>query len=75
VNYKVAITVMYPWSPPWEPLPYSIHENEDTSLLGSYAILTAIELPTLLSSILPSSSVSNSLLGLHDCEDGGTMLL
>jgi len=70
VNYKVAITEMYPQSPPWEPIPYSNYENEDTSLLGSYAILTSIQLPTLLSSIWPSYSVSNSLLGLHDCEDG-----
>jgi hypothetical protein len=62
VNYKVAFTEMYPQSPPWEPLPLSNHESEATSLMGSYTILTGIQLPTLLSSILPSSSVSNSLL-------------
>lgn len=66
---------MYPRSPPWEPMPYSNHESEAASLLGSYAILTGIQLPTLLRSILPSSSVSNSLLRLQDREDGGTMLL
>jgi hypothetical protein len=75
VNFKAAITEMYQYSPPWEPLPYSNHGSEDTSLLGSYAILTGTQLPTLLSSILPPSSMPNSLLELHDCEDEGTMLL